>query len=199
METVKIEFQGVQAGDFKVDASDITVPKEDEAQAKELVKHIYDAADVIGDLQGQIETLEGEKAMLKQDADISPERLDALVLERTDALQTAEHVGLKADDLKADDVGTVKRKIVASRTDLAEDASDDFVQGCYNMIRADAAKAVDNKNKHRDLGVNSSGRMDAKDAEQMREDDMSPRERAERARQGIHLKSDADFDKSLAN
>ena len=196
METVKIEFQGTQAGDnFKTDASDLTVVKEDEDKAKALVQSVYDAADVINDLQSQVETLEGEKAMLEEAATISPERLDAEVKARTEVLDTAARAGLKAEELRADDVDVIRRKIVATRTDLAEDASDDFVQGCYNMIRADVKKASDNKKKFRDLGENTSGRMDTKELERMDEDDMSPRERSEAARQDMHLKTDAELRK----
>ncbi len=194
METVRIEFKATSAGeDFKLDESAITVLKEDEAPAKALVQAVYDAVDKIDNLQGQVDRLKGEAEILRQDAVVGPEQLDAMVKDRQTTLEVAAHAGLKPDELKADSVDQIKRKVVVTRIDLKADASEEFILGCFDMIRKDADKVDANKAKLARLGTDASGHVDEADQRKLDEDNMTYRQRAMLKTRDLHMKTDEDI------
>jgi hypothetical protein len=197
MELVTIQFEGVE-GDLKLDSAEIQVPEDQVPQAKALIQNIYDANKLVLDRQSRIDELEGEcdvlKAQVEDSSNVSAERLDVLTRERAELIQVATHVGMKEDDLKADANDVILRKTVAMRVDgLAEDASDDYVKGCFNMIRADMARTNDNRQKHVSLARNSAPRRDNDgDGEsQLHADgeELTYREINERKLDGMHSKT----------
>ncbi len=172
MPEVTIKFKGVQAGSFKVDASEITVDDGMAKEAEGLVQSVYDAAEAIEGLTGDLaaaearaDEAEGERDMLQEQgaAEVSPERLDELVRERGEVMEVAEHAGLKPAELKADTDEEVMRKIAATRTEIKEDASGDYVRGCFNTVRAEMGKLKSNRTNHLKLGLNTAPHRDAAD------------------------------------
>ncbi len=200
---VTLKFPGVESGQFKVDAAEITVPEEAVPQVETLIKNVFDANDHIVKLQGEVEGLTGERDTLQrqvEDAEaetISPEELDALSEERRVVIDVAEHVGFKRDELKA--AGNAEIKSMVVRKDDAEtpeDAAPLYLDGCFRQIqkRMDAehsakkatAKLGDiTKPIHQDTGAGEGGG----------EPEMSYREAAQLKMDGVHNKTDEELAK----
>lgn len=121
-----------------------------------------------------------------------PTKLDELAAERTGILEVSEFVGLKRDDLKTVPNDEIKRMVVAHRNPalIKEDSTEDYVQGCYNMIVLDSEKVRVNKQKHGDLYRNATSRRedgaDAKPGQDTNDDEPTYREAALAKLKDVH-------------
>ena len=195
-DTTTIKFQGVEAGDFKVDAAEIVVPNENVKPAEALVQNLYDAAEVIEGLHADKATLEGERdTLLRQVEDaktITPEQLHAESEARRQIIDVAEHVGFKRDDLKPILNDDIKAQVVRKdNADIPADASADYIDGCFSMIQArmdreDAAKGSQVK-----LGEVTKPHVNATDVHDAGDEgEKSYRQTAIDKLQGVHAKTD---------
>ena len=193
-----IKFQGAKAGDFKLDASEITVSDEHVKGAEALVQNVYDAVGQIALVEDQLAAMTGERDTLEKRLDeaenISPEKLDAKSEERRVVMDVAEHVGFKRDELRTVGNADIK-KLVVQRDDaeVKDDAAVAYVDGCFRQIQKRMDRETDAKGKHAKLGdVTRPNRTD-KDVEQHQDGGAEPsyREAAEARMQGLHDKSPA--------
>lgn len=197
MKDVTIKFKGVEAGDFKVDASDITVPEGDAVKtAESLVQNIYDAAEIITSQQGEIDTLAGERDTLQNQLDesesISPERLNALSEQRRVIMDVAEHVGFPLDKLATLDNEEIKSLVVRKDdSDMPEDVSPEYVDGCFRGIQRKMDKEGESKKKMASLGDATRPVRTDSDGDQHSDDDLTPRQISEKKLRDVHNKTDS--------
>ena len=200
MKDVTIKFKGVQAGDFKLDASEITVPDDAASAAEALVQNVYDAIEAIDKVQGELEAMTGERDTLQKELEgaenISPERLDEMSEQRRVIMDVAEHVGFKREDLKpvgnAEIIEQVVRKDDAG---TPEDAGGEYLSGCFRQIQNRMDREALNKDKLAKLGsITRPNRTDADKGDSGAGGDggeeLSHREAAELKMQNIHGKTD---------
>ena len=202
-DTVTIKFKGVQAGEFKTDASDITVPEGDDVKTVEtLVKNVYDAAEHIDGLSGEIAALKGERDTLQKHLDeseeISPERLNNLSEQRRVIMDVAEHAGLKRDDLKAVPNEEIIFQVVRKDDpDIPEDAGQEYLDGCFRGIQRKMDKEGEAKGKMADLGKSTSPearRNDGSKGEEINDDELSYRQKSQQSMLGVHGKTDSQLE-----
>lgn len=199
MKDVTIKFKGVAAGEFKMDATQITVPEEQADQVEALVQSVYDAAEHVEGLQTKIAGLEGERDTLEKKVDeaqnISPERLDAMSEERRVIMDVAEHVGFKRDELKS--TGNAEIKAMVVRKDDEEipvDAEGPYLDGCFRQIQKRMDREQEAKGKMKNLGdVTRPNRTDADTGEAGAGDELTYREAAELKTQNLHEKTDEEL------
>ncbi len=201
MKDVTIKFKGVEAGVFKVDASDITLPEGDSVKtAESLIQNIYDAAELITTLQGTISSLEGERDTLQKHLDeseeISPEKLNTMSEERRVVMDVAEHTGLSLDDLKSSSNTEIKALVVRKDDpEISEDSSSEYIDGCFRGIQRKMDKEGASKKKMVELGdATRPNRTDA-DGDQRTDDDKTYRELSSEKLQNVHGKSDSQLQK----
>lgn len=154
---VTLEFQGVEAGKVKLDGGEITVPQDMRETAQSLVQTIFDLADEIKDLQDILKGKEGEIAGLKAklDQQDDADRLDALVREREELLAAAESLGFKKDEFRPLKAGDIKLRLVSKRLGpsfKADGVDPKFVEGVWQVIRADIQSSVEKQAKQAKLG-----------------------------------------------
>ena len=196
METTTIKFQGVEAGDFKVDAAEIVVPNENVKPAEALVQNLYDAAEVIDALHADKATLEGERdTLLKQVEDskeMSPKELHAKTEARRQIMNVAQHVGFKEDDLSDDFNEAIMAKVVRKdNADTPTNASGDYINGCFSMIQARMAREDGAKVKQAKLGEVTKPQVDKKDVAGAGDgEEKTYRQAAIDKMQGAHNKTD---------
>lgn len=178
----------------------LIVPADQEESVRALIKHMDSMETDLKELQAEVERKDGEIDALKESM-TSPANLDKLVAERTAVLDVAQVNGLKADDIKTMSIPEIKRAIVAKAfPNVKNDASDDYIQGRYDVILDTAVKTAANKTKLNQLGGATSGRVDTKTSQQdVNDGDKSYRELAEARLAGLHDKTDEEIAKSGLN
>ena len=191
--TVKIIKDGADfpAGEetkaFKVDGLEIDIPDSGESAIKMVLDQRDSLIKELKQARSDVNRIAGERDALREDAITPPERLDAMVQERSQILEVAESQGLKKDSLAKISNSDVKRQIVAKRyADTKADASDENIQGRYDAIVADQAMDLKNDRKRNHLGgVTSGSGRTYKDGDESRsdgEDEPSYRENLEKTR-----------------
>lgn len=138
-----------------LDGITVNVPVSDAANVKALfdakdekiagaTASLTDAQTKLADAETQIETLKGEKAVLETqvaDAAITPEKLTALVAERTVLVADAARILGDAKALETMDATAIKKAVVTHVLgDAAADMSDDAIAGAYAMASKSAPK-----------------------------------------------------------
>lgn len=196
MKEVKIKFRGVQAGDFKLDAAEITVPEESAEVAEVLIQNVYDAAEHITKLRGDLAEMTGERDTLQKSLtdskNISPEKLDAMSEERRVIVDVAEHAGFKRDELQTVGNSAIKEMVVRKDDDtISDDVDPLYLDGCFHQIQKRMDREDDAKKAMGKLGdVTRPNRVDGEDKVD-HEDEQSYREASQAKLQGVHGKTDA--------
>lgn len=165
---IKRDAVVIGSGDSELHLDSITIEVDDGSE--ESLELLLQRQDELV-LYAKEQHADAEEARGERDAALSriedPTKLDELAQERTEILDVADFVGLKLDDLRKVPNQDIKRMVVAQRQpDLINDESSlEYIQGCYNMITADAAQIGKNKKKLDELGKTvSPHREDGKDA-----------------------------------
>lgn len=182
---VTIKFQGVTAGEFKVDEANITIPEEAQPKVEGLIKNIYDAANEINSCHTTIDQLQGEIEILKLDAE---NRSDAKAIadaadELTTTRELATKLGFKSDAYQGKSASEIRRLVVADKfPDIKlDEKNDDFIVGCWTTLSSSVAREDGNKEKMRDLGDASQ------QANQGHAPAMSLRQKAQGNLKNLHL------------
>jgi len=185
-DTVKIIKDAITIGDYKVDAITLEVEDSDEEAVQQVFKQRDDALTALKTSHADVERLTGERDALKETAVITPERLDSLARERAEVLEVADGAGLKREDTAPLSNADIQRKVVMARwPDTKADASDDYIQGRFDVVQSDQAQETKNKSKMAILGQ-AGRKTDAGD--KLDDEDMTPRQKLALHRDDIHLK-----------
>lgn len=193
----KITKVSVGRGDsaFKLDGFDLEYDEKHEAGVQMLVDQRDALAEQLATMRSKLDESDGEiKGLRKQleDAD-DPAKLEAAATRRNDALELAQHVGLKREDMANMTTADILKATVAKEypDEKLDDASPEYIQGLSKGIRKDAKKAADAKQHHRELAT--ADRATNQPREDADNEHLSPRERFIRDTQGLHTKTDKEL------
>lgn len=213
----KVKIQPVEAGKFKMDGSTITIPDESVKIIEDTIQKVYDAAKIISDMAAEAVTVEkthkdelakkdGEIAGWRAKADAAtedPAKLDELARDREEIIAIGTGMGFKVDDLRPLKNADIKLKLVSKRLGegfKADEADPKFVEGVWNVIKADAAKTRTNMKKHQDaasVSMPRSGRQPPPPGSTgSRDDRPSFREVADDQLSGLHNKTQKQIEDS---
>lgn len=195
-----IKKDAVTIGTFHQDALEIECEESEKGTVEIFLAQRQTMLDEIQRLHNEKEMLAGKVDALEGESS-DPDRLDELAQERAEVLLVAKSTGLKEDSFKGVSNADVKRQVVMKKYPSTKaDASDERIDGMFEIVAADVQKVQTNRKANAELGrFTSSVHADgAQPAEGMREDGqpMSYRERRDAALERMNQtgKTDASED-----
>lgn len=209
-QSMKTKIKAVTIGNgenqVKLDAMKVEVAEQDEQVVEQLIERHDTLVEALEEAVARADRAEGERDAAKAES-VDPKRLDAMVREREEVMAVAQHVGLKRDDLRELDNAAIKRAVVDHERPnlLKQDSTDDYVDGCYDIIQkgieaehgalkdwaalgsaAAQAGVQGDPARKTDTGEGDGNRNDG--------DELTYAEQAQRNLEGLHNKSDEEIE-----